>query len=281
MERDDRGKGPYMRVMTMNVWGRRGSWAERRAVLREGIAQIRPDLVAFQEVIRTEKYDQALDLLGTEFHLAHQQDREPAQPPDVEEGQGVCIASRWPITDIHEVDLQLTPRTAGFACTTLAADIDAPHPMGRMLFLNHLPSWKPRMEHERELQAVATAEFIEDHLGEQSTPVILAGDLDAQPEAASIRFWTGRQSLGATSVCYIDAWDHLHPTDPGHTLTPSNPLTIGRARPERIDYIFVRCSENGLPTLKITTCQIAFEEPVHDVWASDHYGLLADLEPTP
>lgn len=33
----------------------------------------------------------------------------------------------------------------------------------------------------------------------------IAGDLNADPAAASVRFWTGRRSLDGSSVCYQDA----------------------------------------------------------------------------
>jgi len=55
----------------------------------------------------------------------------------------------------------------------------------------------------------------------------LAGDFNAAPDSASVRFWQGLQSLGDTSVCYRDAWKSTHPEDPGHTFTPRNPLVAG------------------------------------------------------
>jgi endonuclease/exonuclease/phosphatase family metal-dependent hydrolase len=64
-----------MRVLTLNLWGRRGDWDARRLVLVEALRELRPDLVAFQEAVVTEEYDQAADLLGAEFHLAHQRER--------------------------------------------------------------------------------------------------------------------------------------------------------------------------------------------------------------
>jgi endonuclease/exonuclease/phosphatase family metal-dependent hydrolase len=45
----------------------------------------------------------------------------------------------------------------------------------------------------------------------------------------------------------------------------------------RIDHIFVRCGPAG-PTLAITDCARVFDQPVAGLWASDHFGLLADLE---
>jgi endonuclease/exonuclease/phosphatase family metal-dependent hydrolase len=260
-----------VRVVTLNLWGRRGEWAERRQVLIDGFRALRPDLVAFQEAIKNDEYDQVVDLLGPGFHVAHQTSREP-------DGQGVSIASRWPLGEMHEVDLHLTPRTSDFACTTLVAEVLAPEPVGRLLFANHLPNWQPSFEHERELQAVAAAQFVEERARQGNPHVILAGDLDADPDAASVRFWSGRQSLGGMSICYRDAWESANPGDPGHTFTPQNPLVSDWDWPfRRIDYIFVRCGEHGGPTLYIAACALIFNEPVNGVWASDHFGLVTDL----
>jgi mRNA deadenylase 3'-5' endonuclease subunit Ccr4 len=38
-----------VRVATLNLWGRRGQWDERRRVLAEGFRALEPDLVALQE----------------------------------------------------------------------------------------------------------------------------------------------------------------------------------------------------------------------------------------
>jgi endonuclease/exonuclease/phosphatase family metal-dependent hydrolase len=260
-----------MRVLTLNLWGRRGAWAERRSVLMDGLRELRPDLVAFQEAIKSNGYDQVIDLLGPEFHVAHQTDREP-------DGQGASIASRWPLGDVREVDLQVTPRTADFACTTLVAEILAPDPFGPLLFANHVPNWQLDFEFERERQAVAAARFLEDLVGRRSLHVVLVGDFTADPDAASVRYLSGRQSLEGMSVCYRDAWESANPGDAGHTFTPSNPLVADWDWPfRRIDCIFVRCGEHGGPTLEVSACALAFDQPNDGVWASDHFGVVADL----
>ena len=46
----------------------------------------------------------------------------------------------------------------------------------------------------------------------------------------------------------------------------------------RIEYILVRCGEHGGPTLVVRDCRLAFAEAVDGVWASDRFGVLADLE---
>ena len=267
-----------VRVVTQNLWGRRGDWPERRSVLVRGLEELRPDLVALPESVVTDDYDQVREVLGPDFHVAHQTAREPGDGEDVERGQGHSLASRWPLGDVRELDLHVTPRTEGFACGTLGVEVLAPEPLGPLVFAFHNPSWTLQLEHERELQAVAAARFLDELAAGRAEHVIMAADLDADPEAASVRFWTGRQALSGTSVCYRDAWESAHPGEPGLTFTPENPIMIGRDWPfRRIDYVFVRCGEHEGPTLEITSCERIFDRPFEGVWASDHLGVCVDL----
>jgi endonuclease/exonuclease/phosphatase family metal-dependent hydrolase len=277
------GKAGAVRVATLNVWGRRGDWDERRRVLAEGFRKLGPDLVALQEAVVTDDYDQVTDILGGGYHLAHQTGREQGRGGDIEDGQGISIASRWPLGEVWEPDLDVTPRTEDFACGALIAEVFAPEPVGPLLFANHLPNWQLTHEHERELQTAIVGRQIEEIAeGRDVRHVVLAGDLDATAEAASVRFWRGLQSLDGLSVCYRDAWGSTHPDEPGHTFTSENPLVtaenwdweleLGR----RIDHILVRCSAHG-PTLDIRACERIFDEPVDGAWASDHFGFSADL----
>jgi len=268
-----------MRVVTLNLWVMGGDWDARSAALRAGLGELRPDLIGLQEVIRDAAHDTAAEILDPSYEIRHQ------ATGLIGDGNCAAIASRWPIAGWHEVDLQLGVRTADFPATTLIAEIEAPDPVGRLLFVNHLPSWKPQLERERELQTVAAVRRVEELVAERARHVVLAGDLDATPDAASIRFLRGLQSLEGTSAYYHDAWERAHPGDPGHTFTTRNPLMTEETdvrveTSRRIDYVFVRCDERG-PTLDVRRCDLIFDEPVGGVWASDHFGLVADLEPVP
>ena len=185
-----------VRVATLNLWGRRGEWNERRRVLVEGFRELEPDLVAFQEAVVGDGYDQVTDLLGSGYHVAHQTDREAGRGGDIEDGQGISVAGRWPLGEVWEPDLNVTPRTEDFACGTIIVEVFAPEPVGLLLFVNHLPNWQLTFEHERELQTVVVGRAIEKIAESRDLHVVLAGDLDATPDAASVRFWRGRQSLG-------------------------------------------------------------------------------------
>ncbi|MEV4581080.1 hypothetical protein AB0K16_48400 [Nonomuraea jabiensis] len=135
-----------MRVATLNVWARNGCWSKRREVLIAGLRDLRPDLVAFQESVVTDDYDQIVDLLGPDYHIVHQDEGEA-------DGTRASIASRWPLGEIRQMRLDVTARVnlSEFAGWIGLAEVLAPEPL---LFVNHKPSFRLGHEHERELQAV-------------------------------------------------------------------------------------------------------------------------------
>jgi endonuclease/exonuclease/phosphatase family metal-dependent hydrolase len=148
--------------------------------------------------------------------------------------------------------------------------------------LRALDSWPWWAERERELQAVAVVRRIEELVDDGPAHVVLGGDFNAEPQAASMRFLTGRQSLDGISTAYRDAWESVHGEAAGWTFDPANPLTVvdepGLDRGRRIDYVLVRCGDHG-PTLGIVDAGLAVHEPVDGVQPSDHYGVYADLAP--
>lgn len=68
----------------------------------DGLHEFRPDVIAFQEAVLANGYDQVADLLGARYHVAHQAGREA-------NGSGCSVASRWPLGEVQEVDLRVTP----------------------------------------------------------------------------------------------------------------------------------------------------------------------------
>jgi endonuclease/exonuclease/phosphatase family metal-dependent hydrolase len=261
-----------LRVLTCNIYNTTANWERRRPVLIEEIRRHSPDLVALQETVLSVNFDQATDMLGDRYQIANSRARLP-------DSWGAAIASRWPIRQVHELDQAVSPRAEPW-CTTMIAEIDAPAPLGPLLFVNHFQSAHVAQELEREQQALLAARRIEELVAEQDRHVILAGDLNAGPEAASLRFLMGRQSLDGTSVCYLNAWDRVHPGEVGHTFTPRSPLVAAAHRDwpyHRLDHILLRFGEGGSPSLDITGCEVVFDHPIDEVWPSDHFGLVANF----
>ncbi|MEV6793293.1 endonuclease/exonuclease/phosphatase family protein [Streptomyces sp. NPDC051320] len=261
-----------LRVLTMNVLELRyADGRRRRAALRRTLTELSPDVMALQEVSRRE----VTDLHEAGWHVA-------PHPHWSADDVGAVLAARRPFGGIRSTGLRVTERTARTPwCGAVVAELPLPGPLHGALLVHHKPSWPFGYERERELQAVATTRLVEGALAERPVPhVVLMGDFDAAPEASSMRFWRGLQSLEGISVCYQDAWAGLHPDDPGHTFSPRNPLVRQGDMPEeagrRIDGIMVRCDRYG-PTLHIADCRRILVTPTAGTQVSDHYGLVADL----
>jgi endonuclease/exonuclease/phosphatase family metal-dependent hydrolase len=262
------------RLLTYNVLSLdHADGLRRQEVVRRGPVDLAPDVVALQEVDHDR--DQARELLGTDWTIVEH----PSDPPDP---VGACLATRWPVGRQTVLGLQEIPGADGLPwAAAVAVEVVLPEPLGTVLVVHHKPNWQLTAEVVREQQAVAAARWIEDLVAERpDRPVVLLGDFDAGPDAASMRFWTGRQSLGGMSVRYEDAWEVLHPDEPGHTFSPRNPLVLAGEmkleRGRRIDHILVRGGVHG-PTLDIADCRLAFDQPVDGIWPSDHFGVIADL----
>jgi endonuclease/exonuclease/phosphatase family metal-dependent hydrolase len=265
-----------MRVLTYNILGRHGDWPARRAVMRPALAACAPDLVVLQETVVVDGYDQVVDLFGGEYHVVHQIGR-------TDDGVGASIASRWPVRVVRQEFLHVTGRVdAGepWIGSVALYRVDVPS-TGEVLLVHFKPSWQFHLAHERELQAVAAAAMVEDEVAaDPPDHVVVAGDFDSTPDSSVMRFWTGRQSLGGTSVVYRDAWESARGAAPGLTFVPENLLPaeeqirheIGR----RIDYVLVRYDRWG-PTLAVDSCDRFLDTAVDGVCASDHFGVTAEL----
>ncbi|MGY0488133.1 endonuclease/exonuclease/phosphatase family protein [Streptomyces sp. WG-D5] len=267
--------GPRLRVLTMNVLAPEyADGPARRRALHAALAEAAPDVLALQEVVA----DDVRDLTADGWRVVPH----PRAGPD---GVGAVLAVRAPLGRVRTDPLRVTGRTADTPwCGVAAAEVAYDPPLGGVLVVHHKPSWPFGYEAERERQARAAATLAEDMLaagaGRLRHTVVL-GDFDAGPDAASLRFWRGRQSLGGVSVCYQDAWEARHGDAPGHTFTRRNPLVRAGDMPlepgRRIDHVPARCGRHG-PTLRVTACDRFLVEPVDGVQVSDHYGVLADFE---
>lgn len=265
-----------MRVLTYNVLGRQHDWPDRRDVMRPALRELAPDLAVLQETVVLDGYHQVVDLLGDDYHVVHQIGR-------TADGTGASVASRWPVKVVRQDLPHVTDRVNAdepWIGSLALYRVDVPS-CGTVLLVHFKPSWQFHLAHERELQAVAAAATIEDEVAaDPPDHVVVAGDFDATPDSSMMRFWTGRQSLGGTSVAYRDAWEGVRGAAPGLTFTSENPLydggplryELGR----RIDYILVRCDWWG-PTLSVESCDRVLDTAVDGVWASDHFGVSAEL----
>jgi len=266
--------GSLLRILTINIWNNQGPWEKRLQALRAGLADLDPDLIGLQEVLRADdgSFDQLAAIaqeLGYEAAFSPVEERTPG----VRMGNGVL--SRFPIFQVETIRLRQgkTEHQRGAILVRIAG------PTGPLyLACTHLDyqftEGDIRVQQVRQL-----VDFVRRH-SPGGFPPIIVGDFNAEPDSDEIRFLKGLTPLGGESVYFQDAYG-LTGTPPGHTWHNKNPFAASCFEPgRRIDYIFV-----GQPTSpgmgQVLSSQVVLDQPVQGVFPSDHFGVLAEvaLEP--
>jgi endonuclease/exonuclease/phosphatase family metal-dependent hydrolase len=275
---------PHMRlrVLTLNVWNNQGD-PRRAEIMNQELRRLNPDLVSLQEVIDAPAQNQLETLLrGLDLHSTHQAAVLAAQPPYSDRYGGTAVATRGPHRFLEVLDLN-TSGGHDVPWYTLAVIVPIPG-AGDLLFIGTTLSWRLGAEAVRERQVVALSDLDTRH--RTALPTIIAGDFNASPDAACIRYMSGLQSIDGRSVKYNDAWA-VAAEGLGHTWTVDNPnaqLEMDRIvrqpnHKRRIDYVFVG-SWDAHPNAhcRILEASLAFNRPDEGIWPSDHFGVVADLE---
>lgn len=121
------------------------------------------------------------------------------------------------------------------------------------VFVTHL-NWQP----EHSAIRAAQVRFI---LALAPPGSVIMGDLNAEPDSPEIALLGG----------FTDAWARAGDGGAGETFSRTNDYArAGGAPSRRIDYIFTA----GVPV----RAALAFQRPSGGVWASDHFGLVADID---
>jgi endonuclease/exonuclease/phosphatase family metal-dependent hydrolase len=239
-----------LRVLTMNVQNDEGD-PRRAGLLNAELRRLDPDLVALQEVCYPDRRDHLSELTtGTGLrHTTHQAGVLERRLPEADRYGGTAVATRWPHR-VVEVAEHRPDRPADVHWWTLAVTVDLPD-AGELLLITPTTPWQPGAGTARERQAAGIIDLAARH--GTALPTIIAGDLNADPRAASVRRLTAH---------YRDAWA-VAGEGPGHTWFEGGP--------RRIDYVFAG------PGAAILSARLVADRPVDGVRLSDHAGVLADL----
>ena len=251
------------------------------AIIQVGIATLRPDVAAFQEVIvRGDGFDQGSLLLGSAdyfrvFGAAFGWNDDGAMVSHDHGGGGFgnLIASRWPIA-CSEVR-NLPGREGDEPRAMLGALVETPDGLLPVL-TTHL-DWEFDHGYVRERQVIAVDDFARELACTADLPPVLMGDFNAHPDSTEMRYLRGLASLEGRSTYYQDAWEIGRPREAGCTWDNRNRFAAYAHEPDRrIDYVLV-----GQPDARgrgaIAGAQLVFEQPVGEVFASDHFGVLAEI----
>ncbi|MCS6914321.1 MAG: endonuclease/exonuclease/phosphatase family protein [Myxococcales bacterium] len=281
-----------LRVLTLNIWNRQGPWEARRRLIVDGLRREAADVVALQEVLRLERSEAGRLCQGEELaaELGLRLCYGPAHVLDPQRGfvLGNAILTRFAV--LREVNLPLPNPERGEERALLHALLETP--AGALpMFVTHL-EWQLHLSWVRCQQVRFIADCMDQQVqraraeGLDVLPAVLAGDLNAEPDSDEVRFLRGLHPLPGLdgspprSVYYADCFALVGQGD-GATFCRSNRYAAREHEPDRrIDYIFVGRVDGRLrgEPLAARRC---LTEPVEGVFASDHYGVVADLQVGP
>jgi endonuclease/exonuclease/phosphatase family metal-dependent hydrolase len=265
-----------MRILSWNRWWRYGPWERRREAIAATLAEVKPDICGLQEVWATPGENLAAALasqLGMQWCWAAAATGRGRG--DEELSIGNAILSRWPIAaqaaaDLPAGDLAEERRVA------VHARVEAPG--GALpVFTTHL-IYGPGRSQLRLAQVRRLAEFVAEHAADCAYPPVVTGDLNAEPGSDELRLLGGLLTPPAVpGLVLIDAWRYADPGDPGFTWDHRNGYQAGSVIPDsRIDYVLTGLPRRGLG--KVRSAGLAGTAPVNDVWPSDHFAVVADVQ---
>ena len=279
-----------LRLITLNFWGNEPPLDARLALAEKQLRALAPDVIGLQEVRpingragrTTAEY--LADALGCgsvyEVSLRWQDDDFFAGHEGGQEG--LAIVARHPIVEHRVVRLPVARKTE--KRILLSALIDAPG--GRVWC--HTTHLHYRLDDgvAREQQVVAI-DLALKAIADESAPgqvQLLCGDFNATPDHDEIRYLRGLTTLAGARTHYQDAFARIHPGEAGVTWSSENELT----RPlrsldidRRIDYVFVTTRHKDGRGTVVDARVVLTERDAGGICASDHYGVLADVQIAP
>lgn len=243
-----------MKVLTLNTWQEKGPWKARWEIIFQGLHELVPDLVGFQEVFNPAWVELIRKRAGYPYFLYPQPD------------SGLLTLSRYPIQQSAVFQYPTQSPTETYRRYVTLAWISSPGL--RFIFANTHLSWLPEESRVREGQ---TKDFLEIVSGEDKDGTCIAvGDFNAAPQTSEIRAMIHPGG-------FKDVYGSMHPTSQAVTWDNQNPFAAGahHTLPDRrIDFLFTRgksLSEN------VSECRLVYSQPTGQIFASDHYGVFAQF----
>jgi endonuclease/exonuclease/phosphatase family metal-dependent hydrolase len=284
----------HLRLVTINFWGTEPPLDRRLELAIRQLRALAPDVIGMQEVRPLDgkagptTADAIADALGMKARYERSLAWADGAWPGMAAGQeGLAVISRYPIDD-HQVEPLPEPRPTE-ARILLSARLATP--AGPIWV--HTTHLHYRLDDgaAREQQVAAIDRAIRARgRGNDDAPQLLCGDFNATPDSDEMRFLRGLTSLDGRRTHFQDAWLRLHrEPEPGAgpaagiTWSSENELT----RPlrsldldRRIDYVYVTSrKKDGRGTVR--RCEVVLAERDGGLCASDHYGVLAEVQIAP
>ncbi len=286
--------GTNLRVVTLNFWGTEPPLDRRLDLAIRQLRDLAPDVICLQEVrpldgkLGTTTAHTIAAALGLVAHyaVACEWDDHPKLAPGQE---GLAILAR----EIVSTRTQALPEPRPADSRLLLSAQVATDAEPVWIHTTHL-HYRLDDGVAREKQVLAIDAAIRDLRTDTSPPQILCGDMNATPDSDEMRFLRGLTTLAGRRTHFQDAWLRLHrepsPGEgPAHGITwssenrftrPLRSLDIDR----RIDYVYVTSrKKDGRGTIHGSRVVLTDREGDGEdsICASDHYGVLADVQVVP
>ncbi|MEM7095809.1 MAG: endonuclease/exonuclease/phosphatase family protein [Actinomycetota bacterium] len=254
-----------MRVASWNTWSRFGGWEAREPVLLDVLRAEDPDIVCLQEAWEYGGDSQA-ERFGAALAMHH------AMAPSEEYlgiPSGQAVLSRWPIAEFDSFKVGDKETVSG----ATFARIDGPR--GAIDVISLILTWRLdhshlRSAHLREILTWAREKDSRFH------PLVVCGDFNATADSDELRAMVGLAPVHAPNMVFYDALT-MRAEPPGYTFAERNPTAaVGLYPNKRLDHIFSHWPKPHGAGHPIAAAVIG-DEPVDGVWASDHFGVRADL----
>lgn len=277
------------RVVTLNLWGTEPPLDRRLALANRQLAALAPDVVCLQEVrpLNDASGRTTADVIALALGMHATYGVALAWPdgafgpgkPGGEEG--LAILARWPVLERRA--LRLPEGRPTEARILLSVRLETP--AGPIWF--HTTHLHYRLDdgNARAAQVIAIDEAIRAcGRGNDDPPQVLCGDFNATAESDEMRFLRGLCAMAGRRSHFQDAWLRIHSDAPGFTWSSENEHT----RPlrsldldRRIDYVLVTSrKKDGRGTVR--SCEVVLTDRdgagADAICASDHYGVLADVQ---
>lgn len=267
------------RVVTLNLWGEQPPLDARLKQTIKQLDQLAADVVLLQEVRQIPNVvPNTAETIGRE--LGYRVLFAPATPWGGGD-EGLAILTRLPVLG-EPLVVELPHATPEERRILLGAQLSTD--AGRWaVYTTHL-TYRLADGQKRDDQVQAALKAIPRI--DSDLPRVFGGDFNAVPDSDEIRALRGLRSVevdgAAKRVFWQDAWERAHGGTgaPGFTWSRTNPHTERLRwleRDRRIDYLFVEPMRRA-GAGEVLACEICCATPDTDgVFASDHFGLCADV----
>jgi endonuclease/exonuclease/phosphatase family metal-dependent hydrolase len=253
-----------MKIVTINLWGTYGPYAERRKLFLEELGRLRPDILCLQEI--------------TDPNLAAEIQMKIALPSAAENyDAGLAILTRFPI--LSERILKYAAVSPNETNDRRAVIVELEIGNINLVVANTHLSWKA----EDGMIRLAQVRELLGAVSKTKSPALLAGDFNDVPQSPAV------QEIKKSG--FVDLFELIHPDEAGLTWDNQNPFIQShnvKFPDRRIDFLFagggrkrgqvVSEDLSPFPQGSVKSCKVVFNRPdARSLYPSDHYGLLAEL----